>query len=53
MSDLQKYIAERGERDPAFALNYDSESENFRIGALLKQARIAKGMTQEEVARRL
>jgi DNA-binding XRE family transcriptional regulator len=53
MSDLQEYIAERGERDPAFALNYDSEYENFRIGALLKQARIAKGMTQEEVARRL
>jgi len=43
----------RGERAPEFALNYDSEYENFRIGVLLKQARIAKGMTQEEVARRL
>ena len=53
MSDLQEYIDERGERDPAFALNYDSEYENFRIGVWLKQLRIAKGMTQEEVARRL
>ena len=53
MSDLQKYIGARSVRDPEFALNYDSEYENFKIGVLLKQARIAKGMTQEEVARRL
>lgn len=53
MSDLQKYTNERSMRDPEFALNYDSEYESFKIGVLLKQARIAKGMTQKEVARRL
>ncbi len=53
MSDLQKYVKERSERDSAFALNYDSEYENFKIGAVLRQARIEKGVTQEELARRL
>ncbi len=53
MSDLQKYVKERSERDRAFALNYDSEYENFKIGAVLRQARIEKGITQEELARRL
>ncbi len=53
MSDLQKYVKERSERDRTFALNYDSEYENFKIGAVLRQARIEKGITQEELARRL
>jgi DNA-binding XRE family transcriptional regulator len=53
MSDLQKYINDRKQKDPDFSLNYDPEYENFKIGALLKQARIEKGMTQEELAEKL
>jgi DNA-binding XRE family transcriptional regulator len=50
MSDLQKYISTRKGRDPEFAKEYDKGYENFRIGAVLKQARLEKGMTQEELA---
>jgi HTH-type transcriptional regulator/antitoxin HipB len=53
MSDLQKYINDRRQKDPEFSFNYDSEYQNFKIGALLKQARIEKGMTQEELAEKL
>jgi len=39
MSDLQKYIKKRKSRDPEFARDYDAGYEQFKIGALLKQAR--------------
>lgn len=53
MSDLQKYIKERKARDPKFAKGFDSGYEQFKIGAMLKQARVEAGLTQEEVAARL
>jgi DNA-binding XRE family transcriptional regulator len=53
MSDLQKYIRERKARDPEFAKGFDSGYEQFKIGAMLKQARIETGITQEELAVRL
>ncbi len=53
MSDLQKYIKERKEKDPAFAKNYDEGYKNFKIGAVLKQSRIEKGFTQEQLAKLL
>lgn len=53
MSDLQKYIKERKARDPEFAKGFDSGYEQFKIGAMLKQARVEAGLTQEEVAARL
>ena len=53
MSDLKKYIKERKERDPEFAKGFDSGYEQFKIGVMLKQARIDAGITQEELAIRL
>lgn len=53
MSDLKTYIIDRKKRDPKFADNFDSGYEQFKIGALLKQARLDAGMTQEDLAKRL
>ena len=53
MSDLQKYIEERKKKDPEFANNYDEGYKNFKIGAVLKQSRIEKGYTQEQLAKLL
>jgi HTH-type transcriptional regulator / antitoxin HipB len=50
MSDLQKYIEKRKKSDPEFAHEYEKGYENFKIGALLKQARLEKGITQDELA---
>lgn len=53
MSDLKRYIHERKSKDKTFALRYDSGYEEFKIGAMLKQAREAAGMSQEELAKKL
>ncbi len=53
MSDLQKYIAKRKAQDPEFAKDFDSGYEQFKIGVMLKQARLNAGITQEELAERL
>jgi HTH-type transcriptional regulator/antitoxin HipB len=53
MSDLKKYIQERKVRDAEFSKDFDSGYQQFKIGAMLKQARIEAGITQEELAERL
>ena len=53
MRDLQKYIKARKARDPEFAKGFDSGYEQFKIGVVLKQARLEAGVTQEELAVRL
>ncbi len=53
MSDLQKYKNKRMKKDPAFWKDYDKRFETFRLGVLLKQARIEAGMTQEQIAQQL
>ena len=53
MSDLQKYIKDRKVRDSEFAKGFDSGYKQFKIGVILKQARIDAGVTQEELAIRL
>ena len=53
MSDLQKYIKARKAKDPEFAKGFDSGYEQFKIGVMLKQARLEAGVTQEELAARL
>jgi transcriptional regulator with XRE-family HTH domain len=53
MSDLRKYVQKRKAADPELAAGYDSGYEDFKIGVLLRQAREAAGMTQDDVARRL
>jgi len=53
MSDLQKYISNRKAIDSDFSENYEDGYQSFKIGVLLRQAREASGLTQEEIAERL
>jgi HTH-type transcriptional regulator / antitoxin HipB len=53
MSDVKQYVQNRAKRDPEFAENYDSGYSDFKIGVVLRQAREAAGLTQDEVARKL
>ncbi len=50
MSDLKKYIQKRKITDKNFAQGFDSGYEEFKIGEVLKQARIEAGITQEDLA---
>lgn len=50
MSDLKKYIEKRKATNPEFAEGFEEGYENFRIGVMLKQARLDAGLTQDEVA---
>jgi ribosome-binding protein aMBF1 (putative translation factor) len=52
MSDLKKYVHKRKKRDKAFAGGYDEGYEQFKIGAVLKQASEKAGLTHEELARK-
>ncbi len=53
MDDLDKYIKKRKKKSPEFSRNFDKGYKQFKIGVLLKQARLEAGYTQEEVARQL
>lgn len=53
MDDLDKYIDKRKKLSPKFAKSFDKGYEQFKIGILLKQARIEAGLTQEQVADKL
>ncbi len=53
MSDLQKYKNKRMAQDPEFWKNYEEKFETFKLGVLLKQARVDAGMTQEQIANEL
>lgn len=50
MDDLNKYIEDRKARDPEFAECYEAGYKEFLVGALLKEARVDAGVTQEELA---
>lgn len=53
MSDLSRYIEKRKITDPEFAEEFDTGFADFKIGVLLRQAREAAGLTQEQVAQQL
>ena len=53
MSDVRSYVVRRKNSDAQFGDSFDAGFADFRIGAILRQAREAAGMTQNEVARRL
>jgi ribosome-binding protein aMBF1 (putative translation factor) len=53
MSDVKRYIQKRAERDVEFAENYEVGYADFKIGVILRQAREAAGLTQDEVAQKL
>lgn len=50
MSDGKRYIQNRAARDPEFAIDYEAGYADFKIGVILRQAREAAGLTQDEVA---
>ena len=48
---LDQYVEQQyGKRGMAKREKFESGYENFKIGFLLQQARLEKGMTQEELA---
>ena len=53
MSDFQKYKKKRAEQDPEFWAGYDERLETFKLGFMLKQARLESGLTQEQIAHSL
>ena len=53
MDDLEKYIKKRKKSNPDFEKDFESGYNDFKIGVLLKQARIEVGLTQEEIANKL
>jgi len=53
MSDLKQYIQKRKAIDKEFAKDFDSGYQEFKIGEMLKQARIEAGLTQEDIAKKL
>ena len=53
MSDVKKYIQKRTAKDKVFALGFEEGYADLKIGVILRQAREAAGLTQEEVARQL
>jgi len=53
MSDLNNYIQKRKKDDNDFAKDFDSGYEEFKIGEMLKKARVEVGLTQEDLAKQL
>ena len=53
MSDLRVYIENRKKSDPEFSENFEEGYQEFKLGAMLRQAREEAGLTQEELARRI
>ncbi len=53
MSDLKKYISQRKKSDSEFEEGFEEGYQSFKIGVMLKQARLASGLTQEEIAKKL
>lgn len=48
-----EYKNKRKKQNQDFWKDYDERFESFKLGVLLKQARLDAGMTQEEIARKL
>ena len=53
MDDLDKAISRRKTKDPKFAKEFDLGYEDFKIGVMIKQARLKNGITQEALAHKI
>jgi len=53
MDDLEKYIDKRKKSSPEFAENFEAGYNDFKIGLILKKARVEAGLTQEDIAKKL
>jgi ribosome-binding protein aMBF1 (putative translation factor) len=49
--DLDRYIESRKSREPAFAKDFDTGYEEFKVGIMLREAREEAGVTQEQLAK--
>ena len=50
---INRDIIDRKKQDKHFAEGFDAGYEQFKVGVMLKNAREAAGVTQEELARKL
>ena len=53
MSDVEQHISARKQEDSVFAGEFEAGYLDFEIGVLLRQAREAAGLTQEQLADRI
>ncbi len=53
MKKYQDYKAKRMKQSPEFWNGYGKRFEVFKLGILLKQARLVAGLTQEQIADKL
>jgi len=53
MSDLQQLKKELTDKNPEFWQGYEKRFDTFKLGVLLKQARIEAGLTQKQIADQL
>lgn len=53
MDDLERYIVKRKKADSKFAKDFEEGFEEFKVGIMLRQARVRAGLSQEEVARKI
>ena len=53
MSDVEQYISARKQADAEFAAGFEVGYRDFEISVLLRQAREAAGLTQEQLADRI
>ena len=53
VSAVEKYVQTREAKNPNFRKELDEERRNLRIGMLIRELRLEKGMTQEELAQQV
>jgi ribosome-binding protein aMBF1 (putative translation factor) len=53
MSDIERYIEKRKKTNPRFAEEFESGYQAFEFSAMLKDARVSAGITQETIAKKL
>jgi HTH-type transcriptional regulator / antitoxin HipB len=53
MSEVEKYIERRKQKNPGFAKDFESGYRAFEFSVMLRQAREQAGITQETIARKL
>ena len=46
MSDLERYVLKREAKNPNFRKELDEERRNLRIGMLIRELRLERGMTE-------
>jgi ribosome-binding protein aMBF1 (putative translation factor) len=53
MDDLDRAIAKRKTKDAKFSRDFDFGYEEFKIGVLIREARLKRGFSQEMLARKI